>query len=361
MTVTLNAHQLGRLLERTVGHIGDEALPMLHGVLLEADATYLYAVATDRYTLAVARYRHHGLDGTPFARTLPARALPALRRWLTCLPGHDPVTLTLTGHKARLAAPQGEMSLTTDDAQEYIDWRGLLRGIIKQTENSDGTETACPVLDTDKISRFGAADTRLRMWVSPGRTAALLAGEDFIGAQMPMRTMESGFPTSLADDLDHLHTLWDATLTSALAGTEPVSGVLARYTVPGASRTVAGITKDLLHQTMRSTRDLFEEDGDSPTALAAHAASGVTAWSAYRYLEALHRADPKLAAQVVAETAGELDSGELGEFAYDAAHAAGFNPQSWEDNTETKTKTGPAAPVSVTDDAPVSDSDTATS
>ncbi|MEW1699468.1 MULTISPECIES: hypothetical protein [unclassified Streptomyces] len=350
MSVTLNAHQLGRLLERTAAHIGDETLPMLHGIRLEADATYLYAVATDRYTLAVARYRHHGLDCAPFDLTLPARALPALRRWLTCLPGHDPVTLTLTGHKARLVAPQGEMTLTIDDAQEYIDWRGLLRGIIKQTQDCDGTDAACPVLDTDKSMRFGAADTRLRIWTNPGRTATLLAGEDFLGAQMPMRTQENGFPTSLADDLDHLHSLWDDTLTGTPPGTAPVSGPPARSNVPGASRTVAGTTKDLLRQTMHSIRDLIEEDGNFPAALAAHAAAGATAWTAYRYLEALHRADPLLAAQTVAESAGELDSGELGEFAYDAAYAAGFNPQAWEDDTETAT--GPATPV--TADAPVS-------
>ncbi|MER8233181.1 hypothetical protein [Streptomyces sp. NPDC094049] len=341
MSVTLNAHQLGRLIDRTAGHIADESLPRLHGIRLETDATYLYAVATDRYTLAVARYRHHGpADGPVAARTIPARALPALRQWLTSLPGHAPVNLAFTDGKARLTAPRGEMSMTTDD-QDFIDWRGLLRDILQQTQDHEGEgagERACPVLDTRNTGRFAAADTRLRIWTGPGRTATLLAGIDFLGAQMPMRARETGFDTGLADDLGHLHTLWNDTLTGTPGTTAP--GPLPRpRPTGGAARTVAGTTKDLLRQTMRSTRDLTEEASDNPAAVNSHATAGVMAWSAYRYLEALHRADPLLAAKVIAETADELDDGALGEYAYDAAEAAGHDPRAWDDE--------PTAPATV--------------
>ncbi|MFD3728806.1 hypothetical protein [Streptomyces sp. NPDC058671] len=334
MSVTLNAHQVGRMLDRTADHIADEYTPVLHGIRIEADATFLYAVATDQSTLAIARYRHHGLDGAPIARTLPARALPALRRWLTDQPGSDPVTLTLADSKIRFTAPHGEMTLTVDDDQKYIGWRGLVRDIIEQT--AAGTECACPALTTQMFGRFAAADERLRVWTNPGRQPVLLAGEDFLGAQMPVRSRHEGFDTGLADDLDHVRNLWDDSPTDA-DGLTPAPMPTGSRPLHDASRTPTDTVEALLHQTMRSTHDLIEESSDSPKAVAAHAAAGVMAWTAYRYLDALHRADPKLAAQIIAEVDDELDSGEIGEFAYDAATAAGLDPQKWQDDLEAET------------------------
>ncbi|MFJ5595679.1 hypothetical protein ACIQCG_38815 [Streptomyces noursei] len=105
MPAILNAHQLGRLIDRTIDHIGDESTAPLHGIRLEADATHLYAVASDRHTLAAARYCHHGLDGRPFACTVPAASLRLLREWAGAQPGSGDVTLTLESTCLRFAAP----------------------------------------------------------------------------------------------------------------------------------------------------------------------------------------------------------------------------------------------------------------
>ncbi|MFZ4302781.1 hypothetical protein ACOZE3_33350 [Streptomyces cinereoruber] len=282
MSVTLNAHQFGRLLERTAGHIADEFIPALHGVRLEADDTFLYAIASDRYTLAVARYRHHGLDGEPFARTLPARALASLRRWAADQPGNTPVTVSLAENRLRFTAPQGEVGV--DDGQEFFGWRGVLRGVIDQVPAEDGTTSPFPALDTRLLARWTDADHYLRLRVTADRQGALLVGEDFIGAQMPVRTRHDGFGTGLADDLDQVRTLWDGALAGAPAAAMPDSLPAARRTPHDAARTVPETAKGLLRQTLSSTHDLIEESSTSPTAVAAHASAGVTAWMAFRYL-----------------------------------------------------------------------------
>ncbi|MEV0449838.1 hypothetical protein [Streptomyces sp. NPDC050600] len=338
MPVTLNAHQFARLIDRTADHIGEDALPVLHGVRIEADAEHLYSVATDRYALAVARYRHHGLDTEAFARTIPARALPALRRWLTDQPGGAPVTLTPSDGKLRFSTVAGEMTLTTDDAQDYIGWRALLRDIIAKTTETDGGQEDLPVLDARLLARFTTADTHLQVKTGPDRTATLLVGEDFLGAQMPVRSRHEGFGAGADDTLGGVRALWEAGLT------DPDGHVCVPLPAPrhhDAPRNSAGAAEALLRQTMASTRDLMKEI-DSPRAAAAHAAAGASAWAAYRYLDALHRADPRLAAQAIAEVADELDDGALGEYAYDAAQAAGFDPKQWQDELD---QTGPGEPA----------------
>ncbi|MGW2952787.1 hypothetical protein [Streptomyces eurythermus] len=287
MPVTINAHQLGRLIDRTIGHIGDEFTEPLHGIRLEADAAFLYSVASDRYTVAVARYRHDGLDAAePFARTLPAGCLPSLREWIGAQPGSDPVGITLAEGRVRFTTPRSELGIAVDDM--------------------------------------------VRVRVTADQQAILIVGEGFLGAQMPARARRDGVGTDTLTTLDQVHDAWQHALSAGEA-TTMADGIPAE---PGRRRyeAVESITEtveDLLKHTLRTTHDLFSTDISSQ-AFAAYAASGVMAWSAYRYLEALHRADPKLAAAVVAETAGQLDDGAIGEWAWDAAKSAGHDPEKWQ-------------------------------
>jgi hypothetical protein len=66
--------------------------------------------------------------------------------------------------------------------------------------------------------------------------------------------------------------------------------------------------------------------------------SGVYAWSAYRILQALKKADPDLAETTVRELNEQLESGEIGEWAWDEAEAAGHTPQQWQDEDEARQK-----------------------
>ncbi|MFJ5129909.1 hypothetical protein ACIP80_33090 [Streptomyces sp. NPDC088555] len=332
MSVTINAHQLGRLIARTSDHISDDdRTPALHGIRLEADTEYLYAAATDRYTLAAARYRHHSPDNqhndaeavVPFARTLPTAALPALREWISAAPGHDPVTVTPTGDRLRFTTANGEINISVNPDAEFVDWRGLLRGVIEQTPDTGSPVPVFPAFDTRLQARWQSADTVVRFRVTGDQQALLVAGEDFLGAQMPCRACHDSDTLTTLDDVC---ATWDGVLSASPAVTSR-----AALPVPARSRleapsTVGETTEELLRQTLRSTAHMIEADSEL---FAAHAIAGVTAWAAYRYLDALHTADPHLAAAVVAETAGQLDDGAIGEWAWDAAVAAGYNPQKW--------------------------------
>ncbi|WP_331745556.1 hypothetical protein [Streptomyces virginiae] len=194
--------------------------------------------------------------------------------------------------------------------------------------------TPPPPCDTRLLARFAAADDMIRLRVTADRQAVLIVGEDFLGAQMPARARRDGIGTDDLATLDKVHTAWHHTLADAepIAMTDgiPAQAVRPRYEV---TRDVAETAGDLLKQTLRSTHDMFSTDMPSQ-ALAAYATAGVTAWTAYRYLDALHTADPKLAATLVADTADQLDSGEIGEFAWDAAQKAGHDHKKWSQEFE---------------------------
>ncbi|MFE5714508.1 hypothetical protein ACFQ7J_27310 [Streptomyces sp. NPDC056501] len=332
MPVAINAHQLGRMLSRTVGHMGSEFVEPLHGIRLEADGTHLYAIACDQYTIAVARYRHHGLDGEPFARTIPAKALRSLREWTDAQHGSDTVTLTTAEGRLRLSAPHGELAIAVTDGQKFFDWRGMLHGVLLQ--DTDGS-APFPVLDTRFLSRFADADDKVRVRTADGR-ATLIVGEDFLGAQTPLRSRSEGFGVHLAEDVEQVIADWTPTLTGANPVAMPAGIPAERRPHYEVTQDPAETARILLRQTLRSSHDLFEEDRDSPAAVASHASAGVMAWSAYRFLDALHIADPKLAAEVVSAVAGELESGEIGEFAWDAASAAGHDPEKWREEDEAR-------------------------
>lgn len=333
MPVTINAHQLGRLIDRTIGHMDDAFTAVLHGIRLEADAAFLCAVASDRYTMAAARYRHDGLDGDPFARTLPAAAMSALQEWISSQPGHSSVTITMAadGDWVRFTAARSDLGIAVDPGADFFDWRGVLRSVIEQTSASGA---AFPVLDTRLLNRFGAAGDLVRVCATADQHAVLVAGQDFLGALMPVRVREHGVGSDGLGTLDQTRAVWQDILSSGKAATMPDS-IPARLHRPCGEITkdLADTAGDLLKQILRSTHDALAST-TSDEAFAASATASVTAWRAYRYLDALHTADPRLAATIVAETAEEIDSGEISAFAWEEARKAGHDPVVWSQELE---------------------------
>ena len=114
-----------------------------------------------------------------------------------------------------------------------------------------------------------------------------------------------------------------------------------QITAPPAPGAVAEMAEQMLRQTLRSTSEMFDADMGSDTGQAAFNAwvhSGIYAWSAYRLLEALKKADPDLAEATVRDLNEQLESGEIGEWAWDAAEQAGHNPKQWHDDYEAHLK-----------------------
>ncbi|MET8081847.1 hypothetical protein [Streptomyces sp. NPDC005303] len=333
MSVTINAHQLGLLLDKTSAHMRDIDDEPLHGIRLDVDARYLYAVATDAYTLAVARYglNRGDADQEPFAVTLPGEQVNTVREWVRAMKGAAWVTVSLAKDRLVFEGPRTDLNIAVTLGEEYPDWRSLLRRIASQTVE----EVPFPALNSDFLQRWASTEQSLRTRITADRKAVLFFGENFIGAQMPSTGGSIGPAKDQTFNAAHDQWLWTLAAGSAdvdmaaLPKPEP-----SRYE---ATRDISETAANLLRGVLDSTSNAFNCDFDGDRdAWFAHIRSGVSDWMAYRFLDALHQVDPRAAQQVVNDTAEQLDSGELGEWAWDMAEESGFNPQKWNDDHEAR-------------------------
>ncbi|MEV4970623.1 hypothetical protein [Streptomyces scopuliridis] len=335
MSVTINVHQLGRLIDKVRSHIGNEYIEVLHGIRLDVDTTHLYAVASDRYTLAASRYRlnHDDKNGESFARTIPAAWLKPLREWLDAQEGDLTVTIGAETGRLVFVTPRTEMRVPVTDTQGFPDWRSLLRGVAANIP----TIYAFPIVDSTMLARWADAGDDLRVRVTTDLEAFMVFGKDFIGAHAPKRYTGAG-PCE-DETFEQALELWP----SIFADSDEVADMDADMPVEEkpryeAASTIPHMVEALLQQTLRSTSDLLGAPSKDAGAIASYATAGVNAWSAYRFLAALHQADPRLAAQTVAELSEELDAGDFSESAWDIAKAAGHDPQKWSDDYEAHLK-----------------------
>jgi hypothetical protein len=334
LSVTINAHQLKLLLDKTVEHMGPENLELLHGIRLDVDSQYLYAVATDRYTIAAARYRlnHSDQKQEPWARLIPGGIVPSLREWVDSMKGAAYVTIKADEGRLVFSGARTDLNVAVNLGLEYPDWRGLLRGIAAQTIDGD----PFPALNTAFFPRWVAAGHSLRTRVTADMKAVLFFGEDFIGAQMPSRG--GGIGPAEKQTFDAAHSQWLSTLAASASDVDMASLPKPEPSGWGAPKSVEETAATLLRGVMDSTSEAFSIDtfDNDRDAWYAHIRSGVSDWMAYRFLDALHHVDPRAAREVVADTAEQLDSGELGEWAWDMAEQSGHNPQKWQDDYQAR-------------------------
>lgn len=331
MSVTINAHQMKLLIDKTVNHIGYEDLEPLHGIRLDVDSQYVYAVATDRFTIAAARYRlnHGDQNQEPWARLIPAEHLRTLREWIDTMKGAEHITVSAAENRLVFDGPLADLTITTNTSLEFPDWRGLLRGIAAQTVDGE----PFPALDPGFLNRWSAAGQSLRTRVTADRKAVLFFGEDFIGAQMPSTGGSIG--PAKYQTFESAHSLWLWTLAAGGADVDMASLPQPEPNNYEAPKSVAETGEGLLREVLRSTRDVTDTDYETDRELwHAHIRIAVANWMAYRYLDALHNVDPREAQDVAAHVAEQLDSGEIGEWAWDAAEQAGHKPQQWQDEYE---------------------------
>jgi hypothetical protein len=329
LSVTINAHQLGLMLDKTTAHMGGDHHEQLHGIRFDSDARYLYAVATDAYTIAAARYglRHGEEDQEPWAALLPGEHVDTVREWVRAMKGAAWITVSLAKDRLVFEGPRTDLNFGVTLGQEYPDWRGLLRRIVAQTVE----EAPFPALNSDFLQRWASTEQSLRTRVTADRKAVLFFGEDFIGAQMPSNGGSIG--PSKNQTFGDAQSLWLWTLSAGATDVDMAS--LPKPTPPrfDASHDISETAADLLKGVLDSTSNVYNTSfDDDQDAWYAHIRSGVSDWMAYRYLDALHQVDPRAAQAVVDDTAEQLNSGELGEWAWDMAEESGFNPQKWQDD-----------------------------
>ena len=324
-TTTLTAWQLGDLLRKVDPHIGRHSgYAAIRGVHLDYDGRHLHAVATDRYTLAVARQRTRSNDPV-WALTVRLNDLPALTAWVDNLDGEkyvhiSPYTegLTFSSEGSKLVVPAGTL--------DFPDWRGMIRTALE----ADPGQSPYSGFDSSYLARWQHAGRQLRAWQAAPTKPLVVIGHDFLGMQMPARV-----DYSLADD----HATW----ADSLGGGDKVEqdDTLHHHEhaeLAEKENVVPDMAADLLQQVLRSTSGVFRMATNDPGAIAAYAVAGGHAWIAYRLLKAMEKAAPDLLRETLADTSEQLESGEIGEWAWDEAKKAGHDPQAWHDEYEAHLK-----------------------
>jgi hypothetical protein len=324
---TLTAHSLASLFRKVAPHMDrDSRYAAIQGVRLDAGNRYLHAVATDRYTLAVARQQLRS-DDPAWAATLPLRAVDTITAWLAGHEGAEHVHLTPGTDDLTVTSALGTLVLPSPNAS-FPDWRGLIRTAL---ENAP-TEAPWSGFTSNLLTRWEAAGRDLCTWQAAFDKPLIVSGHEFIGLQMPRRIHDDESPAEK-------HAVWAA----SLGGGDKVeqADTLHHYEheeLAAKENVVPDAAEDLLKQVLRSTTDLFSISTTDPGALAAYALAGGRAWMAYRLLKALEKSDPELLRATIVDTDEQLESGEIGEWAWDEAAAAGHDPQAWRNDYEAHLK-----------------------
>lgn len=322
MSVTINAHRLLALVTKTRGHVNEDEVPQLCGIRFESNGTHLHALASDRFTFAVARTKLRQ-TGEPWALTVAAEDAKWLHSWLEAHEGADIIDVSQDGTQLKLSSERGQLVINASTAA-FPKWQGMFRDVLSEA-SADRELTS---LDARMLARWKDAGSHLRVWQSSELKPFLLVGDDFLGLQMPARYSgeDKDRPAVLGD--------WMGSLSGGTS--EPTE-----LPEPPEQTAVPKMIEATLHHTLRSTSTMFGADMNTEMGRAAFNAwvfSGIYAWSAYRLLEALRQADPDLAETTARDLDEQLESGEIGEWAWDAAKKAGFDPQAWHDEYEAHLK-----------------------
>lgn len=319
---TINAHKLQRLIRQTRPHISpDDTLPPINGIRFECDGVHIHALATDRFTFAAARAKVREETDT-WSATVAEKDLGWLTGWLETHKGDTILDLAASADGLTITDDHGKLVVPATNPS-FPKWQNLFRDTLQEASTSGDMVS----VDTKMLARWKDADSHLRVWQTTPEKPLLLVGEDFLGLQMPARY--SG------DDKDRAAVLsdWSSSLGK--------SSKPAEITVPPAPGAVAEMAETMLQRTLLSNAEMFGADMDSETGRAAFNAwvySGIYAWSAYRLLQALKKADPDLAETTVRDLNEQLESGELGEWAWDEAEQAGHDPKGWQDEYNARLK-----------------------
>ncbi|WP_405789506.1 MerR family transcriptional regulator [Streptomyces sp. NBC_00029] len=188
---------------------GDPELPVLGGILFDAEGTGLHLVATDRYRMAVARASTTGHGGERVQLTVPAPLVDAMR---ALLGDGSTAVLTVDGDGVELET-EGRRVAGRGLGEEFPDYRRLMQlpegrrialdvPALRRALAAQGGER-CVLVLTDTVTVADdacAADADLdgdRVGVNPALLLdALAAGEDmlleYVGPKAPLVLLRRG-------------------------------------------------------------------------------------------------------------------------------------------------------------------------
>lgn len=185
---TITAAEFRHMLTQTAPHMSDDdTLPVINSVHLEARDGYLFAVASDRYTLAVARTSITSADTWTDA-FVPAEHLPTLTAWLDSSFGTVTISVGRDDEEVTLAFTRKDgymrFSYSNRDYRNFPDWRKVLRGQL----DAEPQPVLLTGFTTKYLSRWEKATSVLQCWQYGPRGALVLIDQmgGFLGMQMPV-------------------------------------------------------------------------------------------------------------------------------------------------------------------------------
>ncbi|MFD8088718.1 hypothetical protein [Streptomyces malaysiensis] len=192
---TIAEYTLSRLVAQTKPHVAERAESESVQVLIfEYDGIHLYAWATNRYTLAVARTKAEG-DGKQWTAIIDRKNLPELQAAIRLL-DKKPVTLEHTPDHLVLSGESGtRVSISIESGKTPLDWRKVVHPAIERK-----TEALPMALNPQFFGAWKNLPGPVSMWSTGENQAALVMAADFIGLQMPIR--RPGGSDALARELD---------------------------------------------------------------------------------------------------------------------------------------------------------------
>jgi hypothetical protein len=187
MTAILAA-ELHAVIEQVVPHMSDDdTLPVINSIHLEVSDGFLFATATDRFTVATARAVVATEDKWTNVH-VPADQLATVQEWLKATLGtvtidvaerNDAITLTFQAKGSSL-----RMEYNARAYRRFPDWRKLLLKAL-----GDAKPVPMTGVTTKYLARWEKAAKIMQFWQSRPDAPIVFMDElgHFIGMQMPVR------------------------------------------------------------------------------------------------------------------------------------------------------------------------------
>lgn len=194
--ITIAEHTLGRLVTQTRPHMGGRYEPeAIQSIALEHDGHHLYAVATNRYTLAVARTRIIAGGDEAWSALIYQTDIQYLLAAIRLL-GAKPLGLERTEGQLILSSDTGTriaIDVVTSGAKAY-DWRKILLPALQVP-----AEKSQMALSTKFFGAWKSLPDPVQIWSTGENKIAIIVAPDFIGGQMPVR--REGEDRSMRDEI----------------------------------------------------------------------------------------------------------------------------------------------------------------
>jgi hypothetical protein len=186
--IAIADHTLSRLVAQTKPHIAGKDDPeALQSIIFDHDGTYLYAMATNRFTMAVSRTQITNSNDKPWTAVVHRMQVPEVEAAIKLLDA-KPIELERTEAQLVLSGESGSriaVNLSQPD-KEPMSWRKFVLPLLEKKP-----ATAEMSMTPKFFGAWKGLPGPVSMWCVGDMKPTLILASDFIGMQMPVRTSEA--------------------------------------------------------------------------------------------------------------------------------------------------------------------------